>query len=369
MSTERELRVLFDCRYTRFERHDGISRYGASLVTELAKLMPVTMLINDHRQLDLLPKLPWELVSGPTSVREPFIARTLDRLKPDVVFSPMQTIGSWGRKYALVLTVHDLIYYRNRTPPRDLPAFVRGLWRLYHLAWWPQRLLLNRADAVATVSHSTAALIAEHDLTRRPVSVVGNAPDPAFASGVRTRTSPTARTLVYMGSYMPYKNVDTLVAATALLPGYELHLMSRVSNAEQRRLRAIAPAAALVFHNGVSDQEYREVLCAATALVHASRDEGFGIPLVEAMSLGTPVVASDIPIFREIGGQAALYFDPDSASDAAAAIRSLEAPEVWAERSAAGIAQAGRYSWAESARQLAELIRGLRPRTSRRSID
>ena len=338
MSEERELRVLFDCRYTRFDRHDGISRYGSSLVTELSKIMPVTMLINDHRQLDLLPSLPWELVSGPTSVREPLIAHTLNRLRPDVVFSPMQTMGSWGRNYALVLTVHDLIYYRNRTPPRDLPAFVRGLWRLYHLAWWPQRMLLNRSDAVATVSHSTAALIAEHQLTQRPVTVVGNAPDPAFAAGATARTMPETRTLVYMGSYMPYKNVDTLVAATALLNGYELHLMSRVTEAEQRRLRALRPDATLVFHNGVSDDEYRQVLCAATALVHASRDEGFGIPLVEAMNLGTPVVASDIPIFREIGGTAALYFDPDSPEDAAAAIRSRqrgESPAVHNSRIAA----------------------------------
>lgn len=53
------MRILFDCRYTRFERHDGVSRFTAGLVTALAKQHPVTMLISDERQLALLPDLPW----------------------------------------------------------------------------------------------------------------------------------------------------------------------------------------------------------------------------------------------------------------------------------------------------------------------
>ena len=80
--------------------------------------------------------------------------------------------------------------------------------------------------------------------------------------------------------------------------------MSRITDAERARLTALAPAARLVFHDGATDETYRELLRGATALVTASRDEGFGIPLVEAMGLGTPVVVSDIPVFREVGGDA-----------------------------------------------------------------
>ena len=350
----RPLRMVVDCRYTRFDRHDGISRYTAGIVTELAALHPVTMLINDRRQLALLPALPWQLVSGPTSWREPFLALQVNRLRPDVVFSPMQTMGSWGRRYRLVLTVHDLIYYRNRTPPRDLPAAVRVLWRLYHLSWGPQRFLLNRADAVVTVSQTTRDLIAAHRLTVRPVTVVSNAADPVPVP-VDTPVAPTRR-LVYMGSFMPYKNVETLVRAAALLPGFELHLMSRVSEVEQARLSSLAPMAALVFHNGASDAEYRAVLASATALVSASLDEGFGIPLVEAMSLGVPVVVSDIPIFREIGGAAALYADPRSARAFADAVLQLAAPGEWQRRSGLARQEAGRFTWAQSARTLLAVL-------------
>ncbi|MET3567914.1 glycosyltransferase involved in cell wall biosynthesis [Leifsonia sp. 563] len=357
------MRILFDCRYTRIGRHDGISRYTAGLVTALAKRHPVTMLISDHRQLELLPDLPWELIPSPTSMGEPWVARTVNRLKPDVVFTPMQTMGGFGRKYRLVLTVHDLIYYRHPTPPRDLPAFVRGLWRLYHLAWWPQRLLLNRSDAVVTVSETTKGLIAEHRLTKRPVHVVPNAADmPELAPGRAERTAAESKSLVYMGSFMPYKNVDTLVRAAALLPEYTLHLMSRVSAAERQRLTELAPGARIVFHDGASDEEYAETLAAATALVTASHDEGFGIPLVESITLGTPVVVSDIPIFREIGGEAALYFDADVPEQVAARVRHLEEDGVWAARSAAARAQAARYTWDGSAERLLAVLEGVASR-------
>lgn len=364
------MKIVFDARYTRVGRHDGISRYTAGLLRELGRMHPVTMLISDHRQLELLPDLPWELVSSPTSPLEPLVARTVNRLNPDVVFTPMQTMGSWGRDYRLVLTVHDLIYYRNRTPPRDLPWGVRMLWRLYHLSWWPQRMLLNRADAVVTVSQTTRRLIAEHRLTRRPVSVVCNAADalvPHLEAADAARSEPSSRSLVYMGSFMPYKNVDTLVRAVALLPGYELHLMSRIDDAERERLQALAPGARLVFHDGASDEEYADALLGATALVTVSRDEGFGIPLVESMSLGTPVIVSDIPIFREIGGDAALYVDPDDAAGLAAAVRALERPGEWAARSAASVREAARFTWKSSAENLLSVLKGVAaPRTTAR---
>jgi glycosyltransferase involved in cell wall biosynthesis len=347
------VKILIDCRYVRSGHHDGISRYTIGLATELAKLHPgVELLVSDERQLAALPDLPRHRVSAPTSIREPLVARQVRRIGADVVFSPMQTMGSWGRDYALVLTLHDLIYYRNRTPPPEFALPIRLLWRLFHLAWWPQRALLNRADAVVTVSETTAAAIAEHRLTRRPVTVVPNAPDPAPDLPRLPRTG----ALVYMGSFMPYKNVGTLAGAIPALPHHELHLMSRISPEERARLTALARGGKLVFHDGASDETYRDVLRGATALVSASRDEGFGIPLVEAMALGTPLVVSDIPVFREVGGDAAAYVDPDDVHGFVEAVKDLDDPEVWQRRSAAARARAQHYSWEASARVLLALL-------------
>jgi glycosyltransferase involved in cell wall biosynthesis len=346
------VRILFDCRYTRFPRHDGISRFTSGLVTALARLVPVTMVISDERQLTMLPDLPWVLAPSPTSVREPLVSRHLNRFEPDVVFTPMQTMGPFGRRFGLVTTVHDLIYYDNRTPPRDLAWPIRLLWRLYHLSWVPQRALLGRADAHATVSETTRNLMLRHRLTKHPITVVPNAVDPTMVG----RDATPSRDLVYMGSFMPYKNVDLLARSMSLLPGYTLHLLSRADDATIERLSALAPVGSIEFHQGVSDEEYARILSNATALVSASLNEGFGLPLVEAMAGGTPIAVSDIDIFREIGGEAAVFFDPRSPDSFAAAILDLEDPAEWNRRSKLARERAGHYSWGASARALLETL-------------
>jgi glycosyltransferase involved in cell wall biosynthesis len=346
------MKVYFDCRYTRFERHDGISRFTSGLVGALAKLTPVTMIISDTRQLSLLPDLPWVLGPSPTALTEPLVSRRFNRFSPDVVFTPMQTMGPFGRRFGLVTTVHDLIYYENRTPPRDLSWPIRLIWRLYHLSWAPQRALLGRSDAHATVSETTRALMLRHRLTKHPITVIPNAVD---AGIIGTDTAPQ-RDLVYMGSFMPYKNVELLARGMRLLPGYTLHLLSRADEATVRRLSALAPAGSLEFHQGVSDEYYANILSRATALVSASLNEGFGLPLIEAMAVGTPVAVSDIEIFREIGGAAAVFFDPASPESFAAAIHELEEPAAWKRYSNLARARADHFSWDRSAEALLQTL-------------
>ncbi|QHO70602.1 mannosyltransferase [Marisediminicola antarctica] len=348
------MNVFFDCRYVRWTTHDGVSRYSVGVVTALAKLTAVTMLINDERQLTQLPDVPWVKVPAAADLREVAMARYLNRLHPDVVVSPMQTMSSIGRNFPLVLTVHDLIYYRHRTPPPDLPLWLRLLWRTYHLMWWPQKVLLNRADAVAVVSETTRALVLKHALTRRPLILAPNAsslvPGPGFEPIPHAQRTPN---LVYMGSFMPYKNVELLVRAMDELPGYRLHLLSPIAPEVRDRLEELGVSGtALIFHEGVSDDEYVSLLTNATALVTASFDEGFGIPLVEALALGTPVIVSDIDIFREVAGEAGTYFDPRDRGGFVTAVRTLESEERWSELSAESVDQAARWNWTRSARQL-----------------
>lgn len=353
------MRIVFDCRYTRFERHDGISRYTAELVAALSKLTPVTMLINDERQLALLPDLPWIRGTAPTSLREPWVSRIVNRAKPDVVFTPMQMMGSSGRRYKFVLTLHDLIYYTNRQPPRDFSWPIRAGWRVYHLSYLPIKMLLRRADAVVTGSYTTRDEIAAARLTTRPVHVVRSAVDQQAGPAAPPRERPEAQALVYMGSFMPYKNVEAIARALHQLPGYRLHLLSRIEPSDRERLARLAPEGSLVVHDGVTDEQYRAALASATALVSASRQEGFGIPLVEAMAEGTPIVVSDIPVFHEIGGDVAEYFDPADPLSLAAAVRRLEQPGEWERRSALALAQASAFTWEASARTLYDLARSL----------
>jgi glycosyltransferase involved in cell wall biosynthesis len=160
-----------------------------------------------------------------------------------------------------------------------------------------------------------------------------------------------------MGSFMSYKNVETLVAGMRYLPDYELHLLSRITPARKTELTALSPQARLVFHNGVSDLEYRSLVGGAVALVSASCDEGFGIPVIEAASLGIPTVISDIEIFREIGGESSIYFDPNEAESFAEAVRSIASNQAWMERSSSALDNARRFNWDQSAAALWSIIR------------
>ncbi|NLT25123.1 MAG: glycosyltransferase family 4 protein [Microbacteriaceae bacterium] len=360
------MRFFFDARYIRTDFHDGISRFSAQLGAAVHALAPdeTTFLIHDRAQLAHLPAdAKWLLFQPNDSPLEPIAALRLNRYRPDVVFSPMQTIGTLGRRYRAIVTLHDLIYHRHRTPPTNLPPLLRLGWWLYHLTFWPQRAALNGADAVATVSETTAREIAAHRLTRRPVVVVPNAPNdlaellPGGADAVRHGTS---RNLVYMGSFMPYKNVETLIAGMAHLPGRTLHLLSRIRPERRRELEALVSAgASVVFHEGVTDEEYARLLADDAVLVTGSLDEGYGLPIAEALALGVPAVVSDLPIFHEVAGDGARCFPARDARAFAREVEALADPAVRAATAAAGRAHMARFTWERSARILLDTARGL----------
>ena len=367
----RPIRLLFDARYIRTDFHDGISRFSAELAAAVQELGPdagvdTVFLIHDEAQRALLPEGARTLrIHAPTSPLEPFTALILNRHRPDVLFSPMQTIGSLGRRFRLILTLHDTIYYRHRTPPRDLPAPVRLGWRLFHLSYLPQRLVLNRADLVATVSETSKRQFAAVRLTRRPVLVLANAPQRLAellpgGAGSGSRAEGPPRNIVYMGSFMPYKNVETLLRAMGELPDHTLHLLSRISPERRSELEALVPAGArVVFHGGVSDAEYAALLDDRAVLATLSLDEGYGLPIAEALAFGVPAVVSDLEIFREVAGGGALFVPAQDPAAVAAAVRSLDHAPTRERVIDAGLAHAAGYSWERSAGKLLQAVRAL----------
>ena len=352
------MKLFFDARFIRTDFHDGISRYSTELGNALAKKTDVTFIICEHRQKDFLPAgAAWIKTSRPTSILEPFLSFRLNKYKPDVVFSPMQTFGSVGRKFKLILTSHDMIYFRHKTPPHDFNPFIRFGWWLYHLTYIPERITLNHADLVATVSQTVKAEFGHTRLTKRPIVVVPNAPQKLAAlAGPIKQTRP--RNIIYMGSFMEYKNVETLIKGMRWLPGYTLHLLSRISDARRAELKALAPkGAAIVFHNGVSDTQYAQLLANNAVLATASYDEGYGLPIAEALALGVPAVISDIPIFHEVAGEGALYFDPNEPKEFAEQVKVLGSKKQRDTLVANGKKHIATFSWDTSAQTLLDAIK------------
>jgi len=351
------MKLFFDARYIRTDYHDGISRYSSELAFPLAKLHDVTFIVSSDAQAAMLPEGSSAVkIHSVDSWKEPFTSMALNKYGPDVVFSPLQTMGSIGRRFKLILTLHDMIYYKHRLPPPVAKGLVRPLWRLYHLAYWPQRLVLNRADIVATVSQTSRDEIAHARLTKRPLIVVSNAARdlaPLLKSPVAQKKAPP-KNLVFMGTLLPYKNAETLIEMMRFLPGRTLHLCSKVSVARRAELEAlIPPNAIVVFHNGVSDEEYTALLADDAIMVSASRAEGYGLPLAEALKLGVPAVVSDRPFFREIAGDdSAIFADPNDAENFARGVQSLNELTERERRIKNGHIAVDRFSWTESAKVL-----------------
>lgn len=350
------MKLFFDARYTRTDYHDGISRYTAELGNALTKLTPVTFLVSDDRQKKWFPKDAEFIKIHPgTSIKEPFTAFILNKYQPDVVYSPMQTIGTMGRKYISVLTPQDMTYYRHPEAPGFLPAHVRAGWWLYHQSYTPERLVLKGGDIITTVSKTSAKELAEAKMTKKPIHVVYNAPQqfnttPKFDKEIKN--------IVYMGAFIPYKNAETLIKAMEWLPGRTLHLLSRITEARKEELTELIPKnAQVIFYGGVSDDEYEKLLADNALLATASLDEGYGLPIAEAIAMGVPTVVSDIPVFHEVGADGALYFNPRDPQSFVAAVKLIDNKPFRDQQIAKGKAHIKTFNWDASAKVLYDAIR------------
>ena len=153
---------------------------------------------------------------------------------------------------------------------------------------------------------------------------------------------------LYIGNAYPHKNLDKLLDAFAILrhihPNLKLTLAGR-EDVFYKRLLAHAPDG-IEFVPNPSDEKIQSLIEKATIFVFPSRIEGFGLPPLEAMSMGVPVSASDIPALREVLGDAAAFFNPNEASHLASVLSDLL---VLSERRTSliqkGFEQIKRYSW------------------------
>lgn len=348
------MNIFIDARWIRTDFHDGISRYSAGIIQGFVdNNIPITILIKDMAQLKMLTcDVPYILVNEPFSFKELFLAKKLNKLGADMVFTPFQIMGTWGRKYKLIFTLHDTIYYIHPQAPTNLSLPARMIWRAFHMAKWQQRMLLNSADQVATVSNYSKKNIEALKLTKHDICVIYNAP--SLKPEQIKRSEVQTKNILYMGSFMPYKNVEVLIRGMAHLPhDFTLHLLSKINDERKAELsKLIEPGVNVVFHNGVSDDEYFELLQGAYCLASGSKEEGFGLPIIEALMIGTPVVCSELEIFHEVADDTALFFDNNDPKQFAEQVKKLENAEFKKDLVERGYKQAEKFSWKHSAEVL-----------------
>jgi glycosyltransferase involved in cell wall biosynthesis len=247
-----------------------------------------------------------------------------------------------------VVTLHDAAVYR-------VPAGYTRAFRTWYRVLWGG--LARTAPEILTVSQFSRRELADClGIDRSRIGVVEEAGDHILAvpsdAGVLDRHGLRARPFVLaVSTASPTKNFGAVVRAVELLGATDFDLVVAGGADPRVFARTAAALPATVKRVGyVSDGELRALYERAACFVHPSRYEGFGLPPLEAMRCGCPVIAADAASIPEVCGDAALYFDPASPADLAEKLAALMAnPAARGELAARGRARAAGFSWRRAA--------------------
>ncbi len=315
-----------------------------------------------------LPQLPLDRLSPLAShlALLPGLARR-DRL--DVMHAPaVHTRPSLppvprGLPCPLVVTLHDVIpltFYERSGHPLPLRMRMYYRWNLRGAA---------KAERIITVSEAARQEILDAlPLDPAQVTAVHNGID--FAPGASAWRPAGLRAdvpyILFGGSYEPRKNLGRLLEAFegSLGDGIPQHLVMIVDagSGHEAAIQALAARLSrperLHFVSGLDEEQLRGLYAGAQMFVFPSLAEGFGLPPLQAMACGVPVIASDIPTLREVLGDAALYIDPYDVSEmSGTVVRLSRDPAERSRLAAAGPARAAQFTWAETAKQTLSVYR------------
>jgi glycosyltransferase involved in cell wall biosynthesis len=284
---------------------------------------------------------------------------SFDRLLPDAeLFHATEHLLLPLHKVRTVLTVHDLIYHLFPTYHRQL-----NYWYL-NMA---MPLFVRRADALIAPSECTKRdLVREYGVPPEKVTVIYEAASPRFSAvpaatveEVRTRYGLPEHYMLTLGTIEPRKNLYRLVEALCLLRKHDPKLCLVIVGGTGwlyqdffQNLEKLPDPKMVLMAGYVPDSDLPALIGGSAVFVLASFYEGFGLPILEAMACGTPVVCSNTSSMPELGGDAVRYFDPHDLHDMVKAISAvLSDPELRQEMRQRGLAQAALFSWERAARE------------------
>jgi glycosyltransferase involved in cell wall biosynthesis len=333
-------------RFTAF-----VNREAAAAAGPWGELLPtVTVPVNARNRVQ------WVLGE------QTLLPRLAAREGVDLMHSLASTAPLWGR-FRRVVTVHDLIY--ARFPEAHAGIRDKGMKVLVPTA-------VRRSHRVIADSKSTRDDLVEMlSVSSENVDVVPlglgrvRREEPLVEREVRARFDLGERRVVLsLSAKRPHKNLLALIGALALLPaeGRPLLVLPGYPTEHEARLRDHAASTGVArdvrFLSWLLPEELEGLWALAAAFVFPSLYEGFGLPVLEAMSRGVPVACSNASSLPEVAGDAALLFDPGSEPAIASAMRRLLDEHTLAEDlRARGLVRARKFTWERTARLTLESYR------------
>lgn len=365
------MRIAFDGT-TLIPGRTGVGYYTEHLLQHLARAIETTsdeLIVISNQDVDTTEPLPRHVTVYPrrrfplrVAWMQLLAGRVLTDIRADVVHFTNGMIAL-GASAARVVTVHDMSL---KLYPECHPLRRRVINR-------PLTTLATKvADAVVTVSHSARRdLLAFHDVPEERVSVMHEAAGPAFRpvhdevkrARIRRRYALPERFILYVGAIEPRKNLPRLVSsfAAARRAGIPHELVCVGPYGWSSRdlydwVDRLDLGDAVHFTGYVPADDLPVIYNLAEFFVFPSIYEGFGLPVVEAMSCGTPVITSNTSSLDEIAGDAALTVDPHDVDAITAAIVLLAGDSARrATLAQRGLARAAQFSWSRTAREMLAL--------------
>lgn len=367
------MKVAFDHRIFSHQRYGGVSRYFVELasrlpahgVSEVSVIAPLHInyyLATEsargftHGRYVPGPAIVDDVLGSVVGLADRFAAPLAWRgVNPDIVHETYFAIKPVGRGQRRVVTVYDM---HHELFPEELHAAQR--WSA------AKRAAVDRADHVICISENTRQDLVRFfgiDVARTSVVHLGHsmtveANVPQVQSGERRPS------LLYVGNRAGYKNFSTLLQAyssSPILREFELIAFGGhpLLPGEKKEMRQLGIADRVRFESG-SDRELAARYQAASAFIYPSKYEGFGLPPLEAMSHGCPVVCSNAGSIPEVVGDAGVYFDPNSAEDLRVALERVATTEqLQADLRARGYTRIAAFSWDRCAAETAQIYREL----------
>lgn len=369
-----DLKIAFDQQVFLLQAYGGISRYICSLAKELSLLPSMDTKIiaplhfNENlqqlsdkrlvlgRKAPVIPKT-FRLVSA---ISTQFAHLEMRRFKPDIIHETYFSNEDYcPRNTKRVVTVYDMIHEKfSETLPKS------------EVTTLAKRAATLRADHVICISHSTRRdLIELFGIPEEKISVVHLACDPIIAteSAVNRVAGLSVRPyLLYVGSRGGYKNFSGLLRAYASsnILKREFSIVAFGGGvfdvAEMALMRELGIDADRVHHIGGGDDILASLYKKASVFVYPSLYEGFGIPPLEAMSLGCPVITSNTSSLPEVVGDAGRYFDSNSLESLRVSIEDVVLSEsTRADLIERGYKRNSAFSWKRCASETAAIYRSI----------
>jgi glycosyltransferase involved in cell wall biosynthesis len=330
----------------------GDESYVSALLAELPWLAPELRFAAVTRRPDLVPGgvMPISLPARSQPFRMAYKLPRLLRSLPQAL-THFQHVVPPGTKPPVVLTIHDLSFEYE-------PGLMGIRDRFYFRTMVPRSA--HRAARILTVSEQTKRdLIEWYKLPEDKIVVTLNGVDEAFApEGLRREGAPY---LLFVGTLQPRKDPVTAIEALALTHTDLRLVLAGPDRGSKEAARATVARLGLEsrveFAGHVSKPDLAALYRGAACLVFPSRYEGFGLPVLEAMASGTPVVTTSAGALPEVTGDAAIIVEPGNPVELAAGIERALADRERLARG--GIERAQRFTWTETARRTVEVYREL----------